>query len=96
MNTSMNTQMNGLVKTDVVYPIGVELKTDFFSILDYIRHHYIQFLLLLLVIIITVVVEYITIINVQVFAMPSPIMGAPASQPSKTKKTPKKANNKSK
>jgi hypothetical protein len=86
----VNTPMNDLVKTDVMYPIGVELKTDFFSILHYIRHHYIQFLLMLLVIIIIVVVEYITIVNVQVFAMPSPVMGATASQPTKTKKSLKK------
>ena len=54
------------------------------KIINYIRVHYVQFLLLICVFIIIYVVDHVSNINAMIFAMPSPVQGLP-SQPILTK-----------
>ena len=58
---------------------------NIYSILNYIRRHYIKFLLLLLAILIIAIVDYITSINSTLFTMPSPITGMPNNVPNTQK-----------
>jgi uncharacterized membrane protein len=58
---------------------------NIYSIVNYIRRHYIKFLLLLLVVLIIAIVDYITGINSRLFTMPSPIIGVPNNVPNAQK-----------
>jgi len=51
------------------------------SITNYIPLHYIQLFLFILVPIIIYIVDHISNINAIIFSMPSPVPGAPSSQP---------------
>jgi uncharacterized membrane protein YqjE len=58
---------------------------NIYSILKYIKTHYVKFLLLLLVVLIIAIVDYITSINSMLFTMPSPIIGLPSNVPNTQK-----------
>lgn len=62
---------------------GDIFKWDIYTILSYIKVHYVQFLLLILVFIIIYIVDYITNLNAAIFTFPSPIPGvsSTASKP---------------
>ena len=64
---------------------------DIYSVMKYIKTHYIKFLLLILAIAIIVIVDYITGINSRIFAMPSPIPGLPNNQPTNNVKKTKQS-----
>lgn len=70
----------------LIHEIEEELDiNNIHSILNYIKNHYIKFLLLLLVILIILIVDYITSINSTLFSMPSPIIGLQSSIPNMKK-----------
>jgi hypothetical protein len=74
---------------------GDIFKWNIYTIIKYIKNHYIQFILLLFVFIIIYVVDYISNINAMIFTMPSAIPGviAPTNKittPKKIKKNRKK------
>jgi len=74
---------------------GDIFKWDIYTIIKYIKNHYIQFILLFLVFIIIYAVDYISNINAMIFTMPSAIPGviAPTNKitvPKKNKKNRKK------
>ena len=45
------------------------------SILNYIKNHFFKFVLLIIVVLIVFVIECITNINMQIYSIPSPVIG---------------------
>ena len=69
--TTIQTKINNVID-EIEEEIDIY---NIYSILNYIKNHYIKFLLLLLAVLIIAVVDYITSINSMLFAMPSPVIG---------------------
>lgn len=75
------------------------LEWNITSILNYIKNHFFKFVLLIVVALIVFIIEYITNINMQIYSMPSSVIGVKSENPkivSKNMNNKKKNNNKNK
>jgi len=75
---------------------GDIFKWNIYTIIKYIKIHYIQFMLLFFVFIIIYVVDYVSNINAMIFTMPSAIPGviSPTNKITSLKKNKKTTKNK--
>ena len=52
-----------------------DLELNITSILNYVKNHFLKFILLIIAVLIVFIIEYITNINMKIYSMPSAIIG---------------------